>query len=98
MAQNNKTMPVGQLMSKQRTVEHYRRVTTRQLTTVSIFGVDALAEYTNLQIRKENEFSQKFIFKSIFPKIQQEGILEFRFFIQFLLGCYLCYCKQNCEM
>ena len=98
MAQNNKTMPVGQLMSRERTAEHYRRVTTRQLTTVSIFGVDALAEYTNLQIRKENEFSQKFIFKSIFPKIQQEGILEFRFFIQFLLGCYLCYCKQNCEM
>ena len=39
MAQNNKA------------AEYYRRVTTRQLTLMSIFGVDPLAEYTNLQIQ-----------------------------------------------
>ena len=29
MAQNNKTMPVDQLMRTERAAEHYRRVTTR---------------------------------------------------------------------
>ena len=84
-AQNNKEMPVDQLMSKERAAEHYRRVTTRLLTSMSIFGVDRLAEYTNLQIRRETKFSRKFSFKSIFSKIQQEDILEFRFSIQFFL-------------
>ena len=85
MAQNNKAMPVDQLMSTERAAEHYGRVTTRQLTSMSIFGVDPLAEYTNLQIRRETKFSRKFSFKSIFSKIQQEDILEFRFSIQFFL-------------
>ena len=85
MAQNNKAMPVDQLLSKERAGEHYRRVTTRPLTSMIIFGVDPLAEYTNLQIRKETKFSRKFSFKSIFSKIQQEDILEFRFSIQFFL-------------
>ena len=85
MAQNNKTIPVDELMSKERAAEHYRRVSTRQLTSMSIFRVDPLAEHTNLQIRRETEFSRKFSFKSIFSKIQQEDILEFRFSIQFLL-------------
>ena len=85
MVQNNKAMPVDQLMSKERAVEHFRRVTTRQLTSMSIFGVDPSAEYTNLQIRRETKFSRKFSFKSIFSKIQQEDILEFRFSIQFFL-------------
>ena len=84
MAQNNKAMPVDQLMSTERAAEHYGRVTTRQLTSMSIFGVDPLAEYTNLQIRRETEFSRKFSFKSKFSKIQQD-ILEFRFSIQFFL-------------
>ena len=43
-------IPVGQSMSKERAAEHYGRV-TRQLTSTSIFGVDPLAEHTNLQIR-----------------------------------------------
>ena len=60
MAQNNKTIPVDQLMSKERAAKHYRRIPTRQLTSMSIFGVDPLAEYTNLQIRRETEFSRKF--------------------------------------
>ena len=77
-------MPVNQLMSKERAAEHYRRVTLRQLTSMSIFGVDTLADYTNLQIRRETELSRKFSFKSIFYKIQQD-ILEFRFSIQFFL-------------
>ena len=86
MAQNNKAMPVDQLMSTERAAEHYKRVATRQLTSMSIFGVDPLAEYTNLQIRRETEFSRKFRFKSIFSKIQQEDIQqEFRFYIQFFL-------------
>ena len=84
MAQNNKAMPVDQLMSTERAAEHYKRVATRQLTSMSIFGVDPLAEYTNLQIRRETEFSRKFSFKSKFSKIQQD-ILEFRFSIQFFL-------------
>ena len=67
-------------MGKERAAEHYRRVTTSQLTSMSIFGVDPLAEHTNLQIRRETKFSRKFSFKSIFSKIQQEDILEFRFF------------------
>ena len=78
-------MPIDQLMSKERAVEHNRRITTRQLTSMSIFGIDLLAEYTNLQIRRETEFSRKFSFKSIFSKIQQEDILEFRFSIHFFL-------------
>ena len=89
MAQNNKAMPVDQLMSKERAAEPYRRVTLRQSTLMSIFEVDPLADYTNLQIRRnsnfEFEFSRKFSFKSIFSKIQQEDILEFRFSIQFFL-------------
>ena len=85
MAQNNKAMPVDQLMSKERAAEHYRRVTTRQLTSMSIFGIDPLVEYTNLQIRRETKFSRKFSFKSIFSKIQQEDISEYRFSIQFFL-------------
>ena len=84
MAQNNKTVPVDQFMSKERAAEHYRRV-TRQLTSMSIFGGHPLAEHTNLQIRRETELSRKFSFKSIFSKIQQEDILEFRFSIQFFL-------------
>ena len=72
-------------MGKERAAEHYRRVTTSQLTSMSIFGVDPLAEHTNLQIRRETKFSRKFSFKSIFSKIQQEDILEFRFSIQFFL-------------
>ena len=72
-------------MSKERATEHYRRVTTRQLTSTSIFGVDPLAEHTNLQILRETEFLRKFSFKSIFSKIQQENILEVRFSIQFFL-------------
>ena len=47
MAQNNKAMPVDQLMSTDRAAEHYRRVTTRQLISMSIFGVDPL---TNLLV------------------------------------------------
>ena len=70
-------------MSKERAAEHYIRVTTRQLTSMSIFGIYPLAEHTNLQIRRETEFSLKFNFKSIFSKIQQEDILEFTFSIQF---------------
>ena len=49
MAQNNKTIPVDQLTSKERAAEHYRRV-RKQLTSMSIFGVDPLAEHANLQI------------------------------------------------
>ena len=45
-------MPVDQLMSKERVAEHYRGVTTRQLTSMSIFEVDPSAEYANLQIRR----------------------------------------------
>ena len=63
-------MPVDQLISKERAAEHNRRVTTRQLTSMSMFGIDPLAEYTNLQIRRETELSRKFSFKSIFSKIQ----------------------------
>ena len=85
MAQNNKAVPVDQLMSKERAGEHYRRVTTRQLTSMIIFGVDPLAEYTNLQIRKETKFSRKFSFKSIFSKIQQKDISKYGFSIQFFL-------------
>ena len=85
MAQNNKAMPVDQLMSKERAGEHYRRVTTRPLTSMIIFGVDPLAEYTNLQIRKETKFSRKFSFKSIFSKIQQKDISKYGFSIQFFL-------------
>ena len=85
MVQNNKAMTVDQLMSKERAAEHYRRATTRQLTSMSISGVDPLAEYTNLQIRRETKFSRKFSFKSIFSKIQQEDISEYRFSIQFFL-------------
>ena len=70
MAQNNKAMPVDQLMSKERAAEHYRRVTTIRLTSMIIIGVDPLAEYTNLQIRRETKFSRKFSYKSIFSKIQ----------------------------
>ena len=57
-------------MSTERAAEHYRSVKTRQLTSMSIFGVDPLAEYTNLQIRRETEFSRKFSFKNIFSKIK----------------------------
>ena len=39
MAQNNKAMPVDHLISNERAAEHYRRVTTRQLMSMSIFGV-----------------------------------------------------------
>ena len=85
MSQNKKAMPVDQLISTERAAEHYRKVTTRQLTSMSVFGVGPLAEYTNLQIRRETEFSRKFSFKSIFSKTQQEDILEFRFSIQFFL-------------
>ena len=77
-------MPIDQLMSKERAAEHNRRI-TRQLTSMSIFGIDPLAEYTNLEIRRETEFSRKFSFKSIFSKIQQEDILELRFSIHFFL-------------
>ena len=49
IAQNNKTIPVDLLMSKERAAEHYRRV-RKQLTSMSIFGVDPLSEHTNLQI------------------------------------------------
>ena len=55
LAQNNKAIPVDQLMSTDRAVEHYRRVTPRQLTSMSIFVVDTLADYTNLKIRRETE-------------------------------------------
>ena len=82
MTQNNKAIPVDQLMSKQQAVKRYRRVATRQL---SIFAVDALGEYTNLQIRRETEFSRKFSFKSLFSKIQQEDVLESRFSVQVFL-------------
>ena len=85
MAQNNKAMPVDQLMSTERAAEHYGRVTAGQLTSMSIFGVDPLAGYTNLQNRRETKISRKFRFKSIFSKIQHEDILEFRFSIQFFL-------------
>ena len=78
-------MSVDQLISKERAAEHYRTVTTRQLTSMSIFGVDPLAEYSNLQIRRETEFSRKFSFKSIFSKIQLEIILKFWFSIQFFV-------------
>ena len=79
-------MPVDQLLSTDRVAEHYKRVATRQLTSMIVFGVDPLAEYTNLQIRRETEFSRKSHFKSIFSKIQQEDIQqEFRFYIQFFL-------------
>ena len=74
-----------QLMSKERAAKHYIRVTTRQLTSMSIFGVNLLVEYTNLQIQRETEFSRKFSFKSIFSKTQRADILEFRFSIQFFL-------------
>ena len=62
---------------------------------MSIIRADPLAEYTNLQIRRETEFSRKFSSKSIFSKSQQEDILKFRFSIQFFLitnrivKCYL---------
>ena len=78
-------MPVHQLRSKKRAAEHYRRVTTKQLMSMRIFGVDLLAEHTNLQTRRVTKFSWNFSFKTIFSKIQQEDILEFRFSIQFFL-------------
>ena len=46
-------MPADQLISNKRAGEHYRRVTTRQLTSMSIFGVVPFADYTNLEIRSE---------------------------------------------
>ena len=50
IVQDNKTIPVDQLMSKERAAELFRRVTTRQSTSMSIFGVNPLAEHANLQI------------------------------------------------
>ena len=85
MAQNNKTVPVDQLMRNARTAEHYRRVTRRQLTSISIFGIDPLAEYTNSQIQSKTETLRKFSFKSIFCKFQQENVLEFMYSIHFFL-------------
>ena len=84
IAKNNKTMPVDQSVSKERAAEHYREVTTRQLTSMSIFKLDPSAQYTNLQIRRETEIPPTFSFKSIFSKIQQENILQFRFSIQYI--------------
>ena len=98
MAQNSKAMPIDQLMSKERAAKHHIRVTTTQLTSMSMFGVNPLLEYANLQIQREPEFSRKFSFKSIFSKIQQEDILEFRFSIQIFLRVSFLLCKQNCEM
>ena len=85
MTQNNKVMPVDQSMSTERAAEHYRRVTTRQVTSLCTFAVDPLAECTKLQIPRETQFSRKFTFKSIFSKIMQEDTLEFRFSTQFFL-------------
>ena len=92
-------MPVNKLGSKETAAEHYRGVTTRQLTSISIFKVEPSAQYTNLKIWRETEIPSIFIFKSIFSKIQQENVLEFRFSIRFFFkGCHLCYCGQNCKM
>ena len=49
MVKNNKTMPVNKLGSKETAAEHYRAVTTRQLTSMSIFKVEPSAQYTNLK-------------------------------------------------
>lgn len=85
MAQNNRTIPVDQLMIKQSAAEHYRRVSMRQLISMSVFGVDLLVVYTNFEIGRETKFSWKFSFKGTFSKIQQENILKFRFSFQFFL-------------
>ena len=69
-------MLFDQLMSKERAAEHYTRVTIRQLSSMSTFGVEE-------RIQRETEFLQKFTFKSIFSKIQQGKIFEFRFSVQF---------------
>ena len=82
MAQNNKAMPVDQLMSKWQAAECYRKVTTKQL---SIFAVDPSGKHIDLQIRRETKFSRKFSFESIFSKIQQEYVLRSRFSIQVFL-------------
>ena len=52
---------------------------------MSIFRVNPLAEYANLRIGRETEFSWKFSFKSLISKVKQEEILESRFSIQFFL-------------
>ena len=96
MAQNNKAMPVDQLMSKDRAAEHYRRVTTRKLTSMSIFGVYPLAEYTNLQIRRQTHGNS--VLKAYFLKSSKKIFWNLGFLFNFFLGCHLCYCKQNCEM
>lgn len=82
MRENNKTVPVGRLMEKERAAEHYTTITNSPLTLFSPFGKDPLAEYPNLQLRRSTEFFKKCNFENIFFQIQQGDVNAFMFSIQ----------------
>ena len=69
MTQNNKVMPVDQSMSTERAAEHYRRVTTRQVTSLCTFAVDPLAECTNLKFQERPNFRGNSLLKAYFLKL-----------------------------
>ena len=69
MAQNNKA------------AEYYRRVTTRQLTLMSIFGVDPLAEYTNFA---------NTVLKAYFLKLSKEIFWNLGFLFNFFSYGVIC--------
>ena len=91
-------MPVDQLMSKERAAEHYRRVKTRQLTSMSIFGVDPLAKHANRKFEETPNFHGNSVSKAYFLKFSKKIFWNLGFLFNFFLGCHLCDCKQSFEM
>lgn len=85
MRMNNKTMPIGQLMVKERAAEHYSISNRRPLTLFSQFGTGPLEDYPNLQLRRSTEFFKKCNFEDIFSKIQDGDVKSFIFSIQLFL-------------
>ena len=96
MSSNNRAVSVQNLMTSSEAVRHYETVTRRRLTIWNSFGIDKLADYSELRIRRAAEILKKCSYEEIFSDVQKGKNDSFLYCIQLFINVTnSLLCNQN---